>query len=76
MGCGWFSVKSRTSALHVRKTEVVFWIEQNWLQPPVTNRGKRHIYSITQDALKDLYRHHRGDLMKHRFEISHSLKRM
>jgi hypothetical protein len=46
------------------KTEVVFWIEQNWLQASVADQGKRRFYIITPEALKDLYRHHHGDLMK------------
>ena len=62
--CDLFSVESLASALHVRKAEVVFWIEQSWLQASVTNQGKRHIYVITPEALKDLYRHHHGDLIK------------
>ena len=33
--CDLFSVESLASALHVRKAEVVFWIEQNWLQSPI-----------------------------------------
>jgi hypothetical protein len=62
--CDLFSVESLASALHVRKAEVVFWIEQNWLQASVANQGKRRFYSISPEALKDLYRHHHGDLMK------------
>ncbi|MFZ0302906.1 MAG: hypothetical protein WAL75_09475 [Terracidiphilus sp.] len=46
------------------KAEVVFWIEQNWLQASVADQGKRRFYFITPEALKDLYRHHRGDLIK------------
>jgi len=60
--CDLFSVESLASILHVRKAEVVFWIEQNWLQASVANRGKRRFYVITPEALKDLYRHHHGDL--------------
>jgi hypothetical protein len=62
--CDLFSVESLASALHVRKAEVVFWIEQNWLQASVADQGKRRFYVITPEALKDLYRHHHGDLMK------------
>jgi hypothetical protein len=62
--CDLFSVQSLASALHVRKSEVVFWIEQNWLQASVVNQGKRSSYSITPDALKKLYRNHHRDLMK------------
>jgi len=62
--CDLFSVESLASALHVRKAEVVFWIEQNWLQASVADQGKRRFYIITPEALKDLYRHHHGDLIK------------
>jgi len=61
--CDLFSVESLASALHVRKTEVIFWIEQNWLQASVADQGKRRFYIITSEALRNLYRHHRGDLM-------------
>jgi hypothetical protein len=62
--CDLFSVESLASVLHVRKAEVVFWIEQNWLQASVADQGKRRFYIITPEALKDLYKHHHGDLMK------------
>jgi hypothetical protein len=62
--CDLFSVESLASALQVRKTEVIFWIEQNWLQASVADQGKRRFYIITPESLKDLYRQHRGDLIK------------
>jgi hypothetical protein len=62
--CDLFSVESLASALHVRKAEVLFWIEQNWLQATIGVQGKRRSYSITPEALKDLHKHHHGDLMK------------
>jgi hypothetical protein len=62
--CDLFSVESLASALHVRKAEVVFWIEQNWLQASIADQGKRRFYIITPEALKELHRHHHGDLMK------------
>jgi len=62
--CDLFSVESLANALRVRKAEVVFWIEQNWLQASVADQGKRRFYIITPEALKDLYRHHHGDLIK------------
>jgi hypothetical protein len=62
--CDLFSVESLATALHVRKAEVVFWIEQHWLEASVATQGKRRYYSITPEALRDLYRQHHGDLMK------------
>jgi len=62
--CDLFSVESLASVLHVRRTEVVFWIEQRWLQATVVSHGKRSLYSITPEALMDFYRHHRDDILK------------
>jgi len=57
-------ILNSTRLLPPREAEVVFWIEQNWLQASVADQGKRRFYIITPEALKDLYRHHHGDLMK------------
>ncbi len=62
--CDLFSVESLASALHVRKSEIIFWIQQDWLQATLVERGKRRFYTITPEALKDLYRHHHRDLMQ------------
>jgi hypothetical protein len=62
--CDLISVESLASVLHVRKTEIVFWIEQNWLQASVGSRGKRQVYIITPEALIHLYKHHQSDLLK------------
>lgn len=62
--CDLFSVESLAVALRVRKTEVVYWIEQNWLQASISTHGKRRFYTITPEALKDLYKHHHRDLIQ------------
>ena len=62
--CDLFSVESLASALHVRKTEVVFWIEQHWLEATVESRGKRRAYIITPDAFTKFYKNHQRDLLK------------
>jgi hypothetical protein len=62
--CDLFSVESLAIALHVRKAEVVFWIEQGWLDAMVESHGKKRFYTITPEALKDLYKHHHRDLIK------------
>ena len=59
-----FSVESLASALHVRKTEVVHWIEQHWLDASVESRGKRRTYIITPEAVAKLYKNHQRDLLK------------
>jgi len=38
--CDLFSVESLASALHVRKSEVIFWIQQHWLQATISERGR------------------------------------
>ena len=62
--CDLFSVESLASALRVRKAEVVFWIEQGWLQASIASRGKRRSYTITSEALMSLYKQHHGDVLK------------
>ena len=62
--CDLFSVESLANALRVRKAEIVFWIEQGWLQASITCRGKRRSYTITPEALMSLYKQHHADVLK------------
>lgn len=62
--CDLFSVESLASALRVRKTEVLAWIEKNWLQASIDHRGKRRSYIIAPEALMNLYKYHQSDLLK------------
>ena len=62
--CDLFSVESLAIALRVRKAEIVFWIEQGWLQASIACRGKRRYYTITPEALMSLYKQHHGDVLK------------
>jgi hypothetical protein len=62
--CDLFSVESLASALRVRKSEVISWIEQGWLQASIACRGKRRSYTITPEALLSLYKQHHGDVLK------------
>jgi hypothetical protein len=62
--CDLFSVESLAIALHVRKAEVIFWIEQGWLQASIVCRGKRRSYTITPEALMSLYKQHHADVLK------------
>ena len=62
--CDLFSLESLACALHVRKSEIFFWIEQGWLSATITDRGKRRSYTVTPEALIDLYKHHQRDLLK------------
>jgi hypothetical protein len=62
--CDLFSVESLASALHIGNAEVLFWIKQGWLDATITTQGKRPSYSITVDALANVYKHHLADLLK------------
>jgi len=62
--CDLFSVESLATVLHVRKTEILFWIDQGWLEASIVDQGKRHAYLITPEALSQLYKGHQSDLLK------------
>ncbi len=62
--CDLFSVETLATILRVRKSEIVHWIEQGWLDATVGSRGKRHFYLITPDALNKLYKQHQADLLR------------
>jgi hypothetical protein len=62
--CDLFSVESLSTVLRVRKSEIVHWIEQGWLEATVGCRGKRHFYIITPEALTKLYKEHQQDLLR------------
>jgi len=62
--CDLFSVETLASALRVRKTEIVSWIEQRWLEASVSTRGKKRTYTIAPEALIHLYKNHQSDLLK------------
>ena len=51
-------------ACGVGKSEIVFWIEQGWLQASIACRGKRRSYTITPEALMSLYKLHHGEVLK------------
>ena len=62
--CDLFSLESLATALHVRKAEIIYWIEQEWLEATIDQRGKRRSYIITPEALTKLYKFHMADLLK------------
>ena len=62
--CDLFSVGSLAGALHIRKAEIHFWIEQGWLEADIDTKGKRPSYTITAEALAYAYKHHLADLLK------------
>jgi hypothetical protein len=70
--CDCFSLESLAHALHVRRGEVMTWIERKWLEATITHQGNRTNYRITPEALSILYKHHLHDLLKRRIP-NHSL---
>jgi hypothetical protein len=62
--CDLFSVETLATVLRVRKSEIILWIEQGWLEASVSSRGKRRFYIITPEALMKLYKQHQQDLLK------------
>ena len=62
--CDQFSLESLARALHIRKEEIRFWIQQGWLQASVSTNGRRRSYTITSEALAQAYKHHLADLLK------------
>lgn len=62
--CDLFSLESLSGALHIRREEIRFWIQQGWLQASVSTNGRRRSYTITSEALAHAYKHHLPDLLK------------
>jgi hypothetical protein len=62
--CDLFSIASLSSALRVGKAEIIFWIDQGWLQAQVETRGRKKSYLITPEALMLLYKGHLPNLLK------------
>jgi hypothetical protein len=62
--CDLFSVESLAAALHVRKSEIRYWIDQNWLPATINGKGRRLFYIITPEGLIHLYKHHHQDVLR------------
>lgn len=62
--CDLFSVDSLAAVLHVRKSQIVAWIDKGWLPATVTRKGERNNYTITPDDLNQLYKNHYFDLLR------------
>lgn len=56
--CDLFSVESLATALKVGRREVLYWIEQGWLETSVEKHGNRTFHTASPDALARLYRNH------------------
>ena len=62
--CDLFSVTGLASAMHVRKAEILFWIEQGWLEAVREHDRKPSSYKISPEALQRCLREHLSDLQK------------
>jgi len=59
--CDLFSVNSLAAAMHVRKTEIRYWIDQGWLEAVPKDQGRRTCYNISPEALQHCLREHWQD---------------
>jgi DNA-binding transcriptional MerR regulator len=62
--CDLFSLESLAKALHIRREEIRFWIQQGWLQAAASTNGRKRSYTITPESLAHAYKHHLPDLLK------------
>jgi hypothetical protein len=62
--CDLFSVNSLATAMHVRKSEITFWIEHGWLEAVREDESKSTSYKISPEALQRCLREHLPDLQK------------
>lgn len=64
--CDQFSLASLSQALHVGKSEILFWVGQGWLEATHSVAQGRHSYRFSPEALLQLYKRHLPDLLKRR----------
>ena len=62
--CDLFSVNSLAAAMHVRKAEIRYWIEQGWLEAVRKDQGRSTCYNISPEALQRCLREHLAELQK------------
>jgi hypothetical protein len=68
--CDLFSINSLAAAMHVRKAEIVFWIDQGWLDATKEGQGRTVAYLISPEALQRCLREHLQDLQKRNIRSS------
>ena len=59
-----FSVNGLATALQVRKSEIIFWINAGWLEAQRDGQAKTAPYRITPDALRKCLRERLPELQK------------
>lgn len=62
--CDRFSLASLSRALHVGRSEILFWVQQGWLDATHSVTQGRHFYRFSPEALMRLYKHHLTDLLR------------
>ena len=62
--CDLFSVTGLAAAIHVRKAEILVWIEQGWLEALRDDETRPTSYKISPEALQRCLREHLSDLQK------------
>jgi hypothetical protein len=62
--CDLFSLDSLATAIKVRRSQILFWIEQGWLPATAEKRDQKNRYTISPEALAHLYKHHLQDVLK------------
>jgi hypothetical protein len=62
--CDLFSVTGLAAAMHVRKAEILVWIERGWLEAVREDEAKPSSYKISPEALQRCLREHLSDLQK------------
>jgi hypothetical protein len=68
--CDLFSISSLAPAMHVRKAEIVFWIDQGWLEVTKEGQGRIVAYLISPEAPQRCLREHLQDLQKRNIRSS------
>jgi hypothetical protein len=71
--CELFSINSLAAAMHVRKAEIVFWIDQGWLEAMKEGQGRTVASLISAEALQRCLREHLQDLQKRNIRSSATL---
>jgi hypothetical protein len=62
--CDLFSLTGLAAAMHVRKAEILVWIERGWLEAVREDEAKPRSYKISPEALQRCLREHLSDLQK------------
>ena len=68
--CDLFSINSLAAAMHVRKAEVAFWIDQGWLEATKKGQGRTVANLISPEALQRCLGEHLQELQKRNIRSS------